>query len=81
MEAQEKKAQDILRHHLGHIYKGQSYEELEPFRYFGGFYMKICNEQKIELKSDVITVMTHYRFVICRLTDQRRETEQIIYSH
>ena len=54
MEAQEKKGQDILRRELGHFYTGQSFEELSKFNCFGGFYIKTCHEEKIELKSDVL---------------------------
>ena len=54
MEAPEKKAQNILKRELGPAYNGQSLEEVKPFNYFGGFYLKSCNEGKIELKSDVL---------------------------
>ena len=54
MEAQEKKAKDILQRELGHFYNGQSFEELGKFKYLCGFYVKTCHEEKIELKSEVL---------------------------
>ena len=54
MEAREKIGLNILRQELGCLYKGQSYEELKKFNGLGGFYMKTCREEKIELKSDVL---------------------------
>ena len=54
MEAREKIGLNILRRELGRLYKGQSYEELGKFNFLGGFYMKTCREEKIEMKSDVL---------------------------
>ena len=54
MEAQEKKAQNILSRELGDVYSGQSYDELKGSNYFSGFYLKSCHENSIELKSDVL---------------------------
>ena len=66
MEAQEKKGLNILRRELGQFYTGRRVSwfggylwplssVLRPFNFLFGSYVKTCHEEKIELKSDVLT--------------------------
>ena len=44
MEAQEKKANDILQRELGYVYHGETYEQLKEYGFVG--YSKVCIKLK-----------------------------------